>query len=379
MGQERIGAREALYLLQDAPQLTLMEQADAVRRAKHPGNDVTFVIDTNPNYTNICVTGCAFCSFYRKEGHPDAYTLTPEQVAEKVARAQACGATTVLLQGGHNPALRFSYYLGLIAKIQKAAPGIHLHLFSPPEIAHIAETSNMTWETVLRAFWDAGMRTMPGGGAEILVDEVRRGVSPKKISSDTWLDIMRTAHRVGLKTSATMTYGHRESPEHIIEHLMRLRRLQDETGGFYAFIPWSFKPGHSPLRRLVGEEELPSLYVRVIAAARLVLDNVPHIQASWFGEGWRAGQLALHAGADDFGGLLQEEHVLQQAKHGVATSLEALLTTIRDAGFTPVQRTTAYDILRRFDDLPNAFAGPLSCARGNDGAPRLDTALAGAV
>lgn len=379
MGQERIGPREALYLLRDAPQLTLMEQADAVRRAKHPGNDVTFVIDTNPNYTNVCVTECTFCSFYRKGGHPEAYTLTPAQVAEKVARAQACGATTVLLQGGHNPALRFPYYLELISEIQKAAPGIHLHLFSPPEIAHIAETNNMTWEAVLRMFRDAGMRTMPGGGAEILVDEVRRGVSPKKISSDTWLDIMRTAHRIGMKTSATMTYGHRESPEHIIEHLMRLRRLQDETGGFYAFIPWSFKPGHSPLRRLVGEEELPSFYVRVIAVARLVLDNFPHIQASWFGEGWRAGQLALHAGADDFGGLLLEEHVLQQANHAVATSLEALVTTIRDAGFAPAQRTTSYEILRRFDDLPNAFTGPLACVRGDDGAPWPNAALAGAV
>ncbi|HNR31200.1 MAG TPA: cyclic dehypoxanthinyl futalosine synthase [Candidatus Hydrogenedentes bacterium] len=375
MGQERIGFREALYLLLDAPQLALMEQADAVRRARHPGDDVTFVIDTNPNYTNVCVTECTFCSFYRKPGHPEAYTLTPEQVAAKVARAHALGATTVLLQGGHNPALPFHYYFDLIAAIRAAAPDIHLHLFSPPEIAHIAETCGRTREAVLGAFWDAGMRTMPGGGAEILVDDVRRGVSPKKISSDDWIDIMRAAHRIGMKTSATMTYGHRESPEDIIDHLLRLRRLQDETGGFYAFIPWSLKPGRSPLSRLVAEEELPSLYVRVIAVARLVLDNFPHIQASWFGEGWRAGQLALHAGADDFGGLLLEENVLRQADHNVATTLDAVLTAIRDAGFTPVQRTTTYERLRRFDDADNPFDGPILRARGHDGAPEAEPVL----
>ena len=358
MGQDRIGACEALYLLRDAPQLVLMEQADTARRHRIPGGDVTFVIDTNPNYTNVCVTECTFCSFYRKPGHAEAYTLPPRELAERVARAQALGATTVLLQGGHNPALPFRYYLDLIHEIAQAAPGIHLHLFSPPEIAHISETCGMTREAVLRAFWDAGVRTMPGGGAEILVDRVRRGISPKKISADTWLDIMRTAHRVGMKTSATMTYGHRETPEDIIEHLMRLRALQDETGGFYAFIPWSFKPGASPLKRLVPEEALPSYYVRVIATARLVLDNFPHIQASWFGEGWRAGQLALYAGADDFGGLLLEENVLHQARHSVATSLDAVLATIREAGFTPVQRTTTYDVLRRFDAATPGGAGP---------------------
>jgi cyclic dehypoxanthinyl futalosine synthase len=346
----RIEASEALDLLQNAPLLELMTRANAVRHSLHPANDVTFVVDTNPNYTNVCVTDCTFCSFYRRPGDAEAYTLEPAAVAERVARAQSLGATTVLLQGGHNPDLPFEYYLNLIASIQHSAPGIHLHLFSPAEIMHMSETCDIPPRDILQTFWDLGVRTMPGGGAEILVDAVRRKVSPKKISADSWINLMRLAHEVGMKTSATMTYGHRETERDIVEHLIRIRQLQDETEGFYAFIPWSFKPGASPLSRLVPEAASPSYYLRVIALARLVLDNVPHIQASWFGEGWRAGQLALHAGADDFGGLLLEENVLYQAQHKVATNLGSLLTTIRDAGFTPVQRTTSYEKLHRYTD-----------------------------
>ncbi len=345
----RLSDCEALRALTVWPHVELMARGDAVRRVLHPGNDVTFVIDTNPNYTNVCVTDCTFCSFYRKPGHAEAYTLSPEEVALKVAHAQRAGATTVLLQGGHNPAIPFDYYLDLITAIQEAAPGMHLHLFSPPEIIHMANTAGMSPQAVLERLWEAGLRTMPGGGAEILVDRVRRRISPKKISAQTWLDVMRTAHGVGMKTSATMTYGHVEEPQDIVEHLFRLRDLQDETGGFYAFIPWSFKRGRSALSRLVETEALPSYYVRVIAVARLVLDNFPHIQASWFGEGWRAGQLALHAGADDFGGLLLEENVLNAAEHRTASQLGAVVRTIRDAGFTPVQRTTGYETVRRFD------------------------------
>lgn len=346
----RLARDEAERLLREAPLIELMERADAVRRRLHPDDDVTYVIDTNPNYTNVCVTDCTFCSFYRRPGDSEAWTLTPEEVGERAARAQQLGATTILLQGGHHPDLPFDYYLEVIRAIEAAAPGIHRHLFSPPEIAHFATTAAMSTRAVLERFREAGLETMPGGGAEILVDAVRRKVSPRKISSDTWLEVMREAHAVGFKTSATMTYGHRESDADIIEHLLRLRELQDETGGFYAFIPWSFKPGQSPLSRLVPEAELPSRYARVIAISRLVLDNFAHIQASWFGEGWRAGQLALHAGADDFGGLLLEENVLFKAEHQAATTLESVLTTIREAGFTPVQRTTLYQKIRRHDD-----------------------------
>jgi cyclic dehypoxanthinyl futalosine synthase len=374
MGPERLNRNEALALLREAPQLDLMQRADALRRRMHPGNEVTFVIDTNPNYTNVCVTKCTFCSFYRKPGELGGYTLAPEEVADKVAAAHRRGATTVLLQGGHHPDLPFDYYLGLIRAIRDAAPGIHLHLFSPAEIDHIAQTCGMTWEQVLRAFWHEGLRTMPGGGAEILVERVRRAISPKKISAETWLGVMRTAHGIGMRTSATMTYGHVETDEEIVEHLFRLRDLQDETGGFYAFIPWSFKPGASPLSRRVPEAMPSSYYVRVIALARLVLDNFPHIQASWFGEGWRAGQLALHAGADDFGGLLLEENVLNEAGHSFSNTLESVLTTIRDAGFMPVQRTTTYEKLRQFGTAQLPGTAP-EYRRMRDSAPAVTGAF----
>lgn len=358
MPEGRIDRDEAVHLLTEATLLELMDLGHRTRLARHPDNDVTFAIDTNPNYTNVCITDCTFCSFYRRPGEEDAYVHSPEAMGEKVAQAQRLGATTVLMQGGHNPALPFDYYLNLIDAIKAAAPGIHLHLFSPPEIDHISLTTDRSVDQVLTAFRDAGVTTMPGGGAEILVDRVRRKISPKKISASRWLEIMEAAHGLGYKTSATMTYGHREEPEDIVDHLLALRAVQDRTNGFYAFIPWSFKPGTSPLSRLVPEEELPSYYLRVIAVSRLVLDNFPHIQASWFGEGWRAGQLALYSGADDFGGLLLEENVLFQANHSVASSLDAVLTTIRGAGFTPVQRTTPYEKIRRFDDAAQSPEPP---------------------
>lgn len=350
MPQDRLTPEHALGLLDKAPLLDVMLRADAARRDRFPGGEVTFVIDTNPNYTNACVTACTFCSFYRKPGDPEAYLLAPAAVAEKVRRAAERGATTVLLQGGHHPDLALDYYLDIIAAIRKAAPSVHLHLFSPPEVAHIAEVNGIAEDYVLDALWDAGQRTMPGGGAEILVDEVRRKISPKKLGSDGWLRIMRKAHQRGMKTSATMTYGHVETSAHIVEHLRRLRALQDETGGFYAFIPWSFKAGDSPLGRLVPEPALPSRYARIIALARLFLDNVPHIQASWFSEGWRAGQLALHAGADDFGGVLIEENVLREAGHALASTVDSVAGIIRDAGFSPVQRTTLYECVRSHED-----------------------------
>ena len=353
MSTPRLSPDKALNLYRHASQSDLMARATALRQELHPGTDVTFVVDTNPNYTNVCTTDCTFCSFYRRPGHDEAYTHSPESIGRGAAQAQAKGATTILLQGGHNPELGMDYYLALIEALQAHAPGMHLHLFSPSEILHIAEHSDMTAREVLERFWAAGLRTMPGGGAEILVDAVRRKISPKKARSADWLGVMREAHRIGFKTSATMTYGHVETDEDIIEHLVQIRKLQDETGGFYAFIPWSFKPGASPLSRVVVEPAAASRYVRVIALARLFLDNVPHIQASWFGEGWRAGQLALHAGADDFGGLLLEENVLFQARHQVATQLDSVLNLISDAGFTPVQRTTKYTHLRRYDSTPD--------------------------
>lgn len=362
MSVPRLSPEKALNLYRHASQSDLMARATAVRQELHPGDDVTFVVDTNPNYTNVCTTDCTFCSFYRRPGHAEAYVQTPDEIGQGAASAQSRGATTILLQGGHNPALGLDYYLAVIEALHQHAPGMHLHLFSPSEVLHIARHSGFPVRNVLETFWAAGLRTMPGGGAEILVDTVRRKISPKKTRSAEWLSVMREAHEVGFKTSATMTYGHVESDEDIIEHLLQLRTLQDQTGGFYAFIPWSFKPGGSPLSRVVSEPASASRYVRVIALARLFLDNVSHIQASWFGEGWRAGQLALHAGADDFGGLLLEENVLFQARHQVATQLDSVLNLIGDAGFTPVQRTTTYQKLHRYESTP-AFDGAFTHLR----------------
>jgi len=372
MPSPRLSPEKALNLYRHAAQSDLMIRASAVRQALHPGNDVTFVADTNPNYSNICTTDCTFCSFYRRPGHGEGYVHSPDSIGRGAAQAQARGATTILLQGGHNPALGIEYYLAVIGALQAHAPGMHLHLFSPSEILHIAEHSGMTARAVLKAFWAVGLRTMPGGGAEILVDAVRRKISPKKTRSADWIGVMRTAHEIGYKTSATMTYGHVESDEDIIEHLLQIRTLQDETGGFYAFIPWSFKPGASPLSRVVAEPAAASRYVRVIAIARLFLDNVPHIQASWFGEGWRAGQLALLAGADDFGGLLLEENVLFQARHQVATQRDSVLSLIGDAGFIPVQRTTLYDKIHRYEAAP-AFDGAYTHPR-KSAAPAIPAA-----
>lgn len=342
---ERIDSATALDWLLNMPLGELMSRADAVRWEKHPRAEVTYVLDTNPNYTNVCTANCTFCSFYRPVGHAEGYVHSPEEVAGKVAAAYDQGATTVLLQGGHNPGLGLDYYLGLIDAIKAAAPHIHLHLFSPSEIAQISAASGLSIEQVLQAFWDRGCRTMPGGGAEILVDRVRRKVSPKKMMTEGWLGVMRAAHKIGYATSATMMYGHLEEPADVVEHLMRLRELQDETGGFYAFIPWSFKRGASPLSKLVKQQPLPSYYLRILAISRLVLDNISSIQCSWFNEGVRTGQLGLYSGADDFGGILMEENVLYQASHKVAITRESLMRAIEEAGFKPVQRTTKYEVV----------------------------------
>jgi cyclic dehypoxanthinyl futalosine synthase len=350
-----LSRQEAVHLLKHAPLGELMAQADQLRRQLHPAREVTFVVDTNPNYTNICVTDCTFCSFFRKPNDPSGYVTSPDELAARIEVAHQHGATTALIQGGHHPSLTWDYARGLIEAIQRRTPAIHIHPFSPSEISHFATTSGMTIEAVLADMWALGIRSIPGGGAEILVDRVRRKLAPKKLKSAEWLGVMRAAHRAGFKTSATMTYGHVETPEEIVEHLFELQHLQAETGGFYAFIPWSFKPGRSPLAKLVRSEASPTFYLRVIAIARLVLEGIPHIQASWFGEGVRAGQLALFGGADDFGGVLLEENVLREADHAIATSVESVLDMIQQVGFVPVQRTTLYGRLR---DYP-ATATPL--------------------
>ena len=344
----RLDAREGLYLLQKMPLGELMRYAHASRIRHHPDNKVTFVFDTNPNYTNVCDTICIFCAFWRSEKSREAYTLTPEELAERVDNAWHAGATTVLFQGGHNPHVRLKDFIDYIRAIQKKTPVIHIHPFSPSEIIYMAELENIPTVEVLQVLWNEGIRTIPGGGAEILSDRVRKLISPKKNSSDQWLSVMKEAHQMGFKTTATMMYGHEETDEEIVEHLLKLRALQDCTSGFSSFIPWSFKPGNSTLGKKIKQAAPSIKYLRIISTARLLLDNFPNIQSSWFSEDKRTGQLGLLAGANDFGGLLFEENVLKKAKHAPKTNLETTLETIRQTGFIPAQRNTYYQIIREY-------------------------------
>lgn len=344
----RLDAREGLYLLQKMPLGELMRYAHASRLRHHPDNIVTFVFDTNPNYTNVCETVCTFCAFWRSEHSREAYTLTPEQLAERVEKAWHAGATTVLFQGGHNPNVTLKDFIDYIRAIQEKTPEIHIHPFSPSEIIYLAEQEGISTMQVLQALWVEGIKTIPGGGAEILSDRVRKLISPKKNSADQWLAIMKQAHQIGFKTTATMMYGHEETDEEIIEHLLKLRTLQDYTSGFTSFIPWSFKPGNSTLGKKIKHVAPPVKYLRIISTARLLLDNFSNIQSSWFSEDKTTGQLGLLAGANDFGGLLFEENVLKKARHEPKTSLTATLETIRQGGFIPAQRNTFYQVIQEY-------------------------------
>lgn len=344
----RISPEEGLSLFKSAELLDLGARAQEIRFDKNPGKTVSFVVDSNPNYTNVCVTDCSFCAFYRKPGAKDAYTLTVEQVMEKVGHASALGATTVLLQGGHNPEIPLDYYLALIRETKKRFPHVAPHFFTASEIQNMAQVAGLSLKEVLEKLYQAGQRSLPGGGAEILSERVRRRISPKKGGPEKWLEVHRAAHQIGFKSTATMMYGHLEEPEDVLEHLEAIRRLQGETGGFTAFIPWSFKPNHTPLERRAPYGSHANDYLRMIALSRIYLDNFPHVQASWFSEGKKTGQAALHFGADDFGGTIFEENVHKATDHVSKTTVDEITALIRESGFTPVQRTTLYDIIKEF-------------------------------
>ena len=345
---KRLDREHGRWLLTGAPLLELGALAQEVRFARLPERAVTFVIDSNPNYTNVCVTDCQFCAFYRKPGHPEAWTLGVEEVLEKVALAAAKGATTVLLQGGHNPDLPLEYYVSLVRETRRRFPGVTPHFFTASDIQTVARVSGLSIGDVLDRLREAGQRTLPGGGAEVLSERVRRRIAPKKGGPGAWLEVHREAHRRGFQSTATMMYGHVETPDDLLDHLDAIRDLQDEHGGFTAFVPWSFKPGHTRLEKWITQVQGPNAYLRMLAAARLYLDNFPHVQASWFSEGKRAGQIALHFGADDWGGTLFEENVHRAADFVNTIGVEEIVTLIREAGFAPVQRTTTYEILRRY-------------------------------
>ena len=352
---ERLSRGEGLDLLAHAELLDLGATANEIRFRMNPEPRVTFHVDTNPNYTNICNVDCIFCAFYR---HPDgegAYTHSVDTMIRKFKESASAGVTTILLQGGVNPALPFEYYIELVERTVREVPGVTPHFFSTSEIIGMARVSGLDVPGVLRRLWDAGLRTIPGGGAEILSDRVKKKISHLKGTSADWAQVMREAHRIGYRTTATMMYGHLETDEDILTHLEVVRSLQDEHHGFTAFIPWSFKPGNTPLEKIIPHYATPIRYLQMIALARIYLDNVPHIQASWFSEGKKTGQIALHFGADDFGGTLQEENVHAAARFVNTTSTEECIRMIHDAGFAAAQRNTVYDIMQVFA-LPSRAA-----------------------
>jgi dehypoxanthine futalosine cyclase len=345
---ERLERKDGHWLLAEAPLLELGSLASEVRFRRHPDTRVTFVIDSNPNYTNVCITDCQFCAFYRKPGHPEAWTLTVDEVLAKVESAAQQGATTVLLQGGHNPALPLDYYVTIVRETRRRFPQVTPHFFTASEIETVARASGLAVTDVLDRLWEAGQRTLPGGGAEVLSARVRQRIEPKKGGPEAWLAVHREAHRRGFKSTATMMYGHVEEADDVLDHFDAIRALQDERGGFTAFVPWSFKPNHTLLEKWIKQPKGPNAYLRMLAASRLYLDNVPHVQASWFSEGKKAGQIALHFGADDWGGTLFEENVHRAAAHVNTITVEEIVTLIREAGFTPAQRNTEYDILHTY-------------------------------
>ena len=340
---ERLREEEAVELYQTAPFQALGRVALEQRKEKLPGGVATYVVDKNLNTTNVCETGCEFCAFYTDPESGKGYLLSPEEIVDKVKKAAAKGATQILIQGGLNPQIDLAYYETCFARIRDEVD-IWIHSLSPTEIEFLAQKEGISIKACLERLKTAGLQSMPGGGAEILVDEIRQRISPKKTSTSAWLDIMETAHELGLKTTATMVYGFGETLRQRIEHLIKLRNLQDRTHGFTAFIPWSFSPARTrvhPPRLQHGVD-----YLRLMAIARLVLDNIPHLQAGWVTEGPDLAQLALQFGADDFGGILMTEEVVSAtglSHRGVDEPLVRHL--LRDAGWTPQQRTTQYELI----------------------------------
>lgn len=338
----RLQPTEALHLFTTASLQELQKRAQEVRSCKHPQRRVTFVLDTNPNYTNICDICCSFCAFRRNKGHPDAYHKSPNQVMEDIKRAYDAGLTTVLLQGGLHDQVRVEYLVELVLLTKELFPSINPHFFSAPEIAYAARRSGVTVREALLKLYEAGQRTIPGGGAEILTTTVHQRISPRKIPPKEWLDVHRIAHEIGFRTTATMMYGHVETAEDIVEHLASLRAVQDKTGGFLSFIPWSYKRENNPLGKIVTLEPSPEEYLRLIAFSRIFLDNFDHISASWFGEGKEIGVEALQYGSDDFGGTVCEEAVHKAAGHSNQTTKVEIISMIKKAGFEPAERDALY-------------------------------------
>ena len=336
----RIDAEDALALYREAPLHLLGRLADRIRARRHPDRVVTYIIDRNVNYTNVCVARCAFCAFYRPVGSPEGYVLSFDEIFRKIDETIEVGGEQLLLQGGHNPDLPLEWYEDLFRAVKARYPAFRLHALSPPEVVHLSRLSSLPARGVIERLVAAGLDSIPGGGAEILVDRVRKALNCyNKATSDEWIDVMRQAHGCGLRTTATMMYGSVETLEERLEHLFRLRALQDETGGFTAFIAWSYQPEHT---ELAGVEATGVDYLRTLATARVVLDNFENLQASWVTQGGKVGQLSLGFGANDMGSVMIEENVVRAAGASYCMDEIEIVTNIENAGFVPRRRNMHY-------------------------------------
>jgi cyclic dehypoxanthinyl futalosine synthase len=349
LGGERLSEEDAVTLLRSRDLVAVGAAADEMRGRTSNPDEVTFIVDRNVNYTNVCVTDCNFCAFYRQPGDErEGYVLPKPVIFKKIEETLALGGTALLMQGGHHPDLDILWYEDLFRSIKERYP-IHLHALSPPEIQHIARRSKLSNSDVLARLRDAGLDSLPGGGAEILVDRVRKIIAPKKTKTAEWLGVMRDAHRLGISTTATMMYGHVETLAERVEHMRRIRDLQDEHHGFRAFISWTFQPDNTRLGAQVHETPTSFDYLLTQAVSRLFLDNVDHIQSSWVTQGLKIGQVALHFGADDMGSIMIEENVVSAAGTTYCASTEDFCRLIRAAGKRPVQRDTLYRRVRAYD------------------------------
>ena len=343
---QRLSPEQGKWLLECEDIHWLGALANEARLQKNPEEKVTYLIDRNINYSNVCNTCCKFCAFYRLPGKDGGYLLSNEMIGEKIDEAKELGATSILLQGGHHPDLKINYYEELFSYINEHRP-IHLHALSPPEINHISKISNLSLVETLIRLKDSGLKSIPGGGAEILTEKVRSSISPLKGTPEEWLEVMRQAHLLDIPSSATMMFGHMESLDDRIEHLISLRELQDETGGFTAFIPWTFQPGNTEMDEMVYHLHNNGVvdYLRMLAVSRLMLDNFASIQASWVTQGAKVAQIALSFGANDFGSTMIEENVVKAAGVTFSMGEEDIVRLIREAGYKARRRSVLYQDL----------------------------------
>lgn len=346
LGGERLSVEDCATLLGSNDFVRLGVAADEIRQRKNPGDVVTYIIDRNINYTNVCNVVCTFCAFYRRPGKPETYVHSMEEIEKRIDETIELGGTGVLMQGGLHPDFNIEWYEDLLRTLHAKYPTFQLHCFSPPEIHNISLISGLDYVTIMQRLKDAGLNSMPGGGAEILDDEVRKRVSTK-CTTQEWLDVMRAAHQVGLRTTATMMFGIGDRVEHRVRHLQRVRDLQDDTGGFTAFIPWTFQRENTALGRKITEEPTGIDYLKMLSVSRLFLDNVQHIQASWLTQGIKLGQTALRFGADDMGSIMIEENVVSAAGANNEASERDLRYQIAEAGYRPQQRDILYNYVNR--------------------------------